>query len=59
VGTAEHLGILLGGGPALTEGHDVVHLALLGREVAEGVLALSVAYFDDPAGGPGEKACGL
>jgi hypothetical protein len=56
---AEHLGVPLVGEPALTKGHDVVHLAVLRREVTEGVLALSVAYFDDPAGGPGEKTGGL
>src|SRR5580692_13178127 len=55
----EHLAVRLLREPSLTEGHDVVDLALVRREVAELVLALEIACLDDPAGGPGEKARGL
>ena len=51
MGAAQHLGVRLLGEPALAEGHDVVDLALFGGAIAELVLALLVAYFDDSAGG--------
>src|SRR3984957_17976094 len=55
---AEQPAVLLGGGPTLGIGHDVVDLAVLEALVAVGVGTAPVPDLDGPSGGPGEQPGG-